>query len=197
MPEVEFQEHVSAEPSSVTADRTKTVVPVTRNSSFAGRSHKRGHDPIDYVDTLEDAERLLKYAAESGVAVDDTIRDSILEARVTDSDVWNEKTVANLLAALTRLAAQLKPVTAESLRNFNTKPTVRRYWIVAMILAVLIVPYSVTSFVTSNISQTIETEVATANDLAVKLNDQVGSSASPAPATPAPALGGASMPASR
>jgi hypothetical protein len=190
MPEV-VQGHVSAGPSSVIADETNAAAPVAGNGSFTGSRHKRGHDPIHYLDTLEDAERLLKYAAESGAAVDDSTRNSILEARAMDRDIWNEKTVANLLAALTKLSAQLKPVTAESLRNFNTKPTVRRYWIVAMILAALIVPYSVAYFVASNISQTIVTEISRANDLAVKLNSQVGSSVSQTPTTQAPTSAGA------
>jgi hypothetical protein len=192
MPEVELQEHVSAEPSPVIPDGRKPAAPVTGHSAFAGLAHRREHDLMDYGEALEDAERLLKYAAESGVAVDDATRDSILEARATGRDKWNEKTVANLLAALTKLAAELKPVTAESLRNFNAEPTVLKYWIVAIVLAVLIVPYSVASFVASNMSQTIQSEVATANELALKLdnellaggelNVQAGSSASQAPA---------------
>jgi hypothetical protein len=191
MPEVDLQEHAAAEPSPDLPDGTKLAAPVTGNSAFARQSHKREHDPINYFDALEDAERLLKYAAESGIVVDDATRDSILEARATSSDKWTEKTVGNFLAALTKLAVELKPVTAESLRNFNTKPTVQRYWIVAIVLAAFIVPYSVASFVVSNISQTIQSEINAANDLAVKLNVQVGSSAGQTPTAD-----GASAPAS-
>lgn len=117
-----------------------------------------------------------------------------MEARATISSGWNEKTAANLLAALTKLAAQLKPVTAESLLNFNTKPTVRTYWIVSICLAACIVPFSVASFVSSAISQTIKADVATANELAVKLNAQLGSSVTQVPADAATAAPGAGGP---
>lgn len=74
--------------------------------------------PAYFTDALEDAELLLKYAAETGVEIDDKIRDSILDARAAVESRWTEQTAANLLAALTVLAAKLKPVTGESLRYF-------------------------------------------------------------------------------
>jgi hypothetical protein len=49
---------------------------------------------------------------------------------------------------------------------------------VAIILAALIVPYSVASFVSSNISQKIQSDITTANGLAVKLDAQIVSSPS-------------------
>ncbi len=142
------------------------------------------HPPAYFTEALEDAERLLKYAAEIGHDVDDTTRNSVLEARAAVTAGWNEKTAANLLAALSKLAAQLKPVTAESLRSYKTRPTVRTYWIVAICLAVFVVPFSVASFVASAISKSITTNIATANDLAVKLTAQFEpfGSQTPAPA---------------
>jgi hypothetical protein len=142
-------------------------------------------DPPSYfTDALDDAERLLKYAAENGIDVDDKTRSSVLEARAAVSSGWNEKTAANLLAALTRLASQLKPVTAESLRSFNTHPNVRTYWIVAICLAAVIIPFSVASFISSAISDSIRKDIASANDLAVKLTTQLGSSSQQTAAAP-------------
>ena len=37
-------------------------------------------DPSHFEDTLEDAEHLLKYAAETGIEIEAQTRDSILEA---------------------------------------------------------------------------------------------------------------------
>jgi hypothetical protein len=185
MPETRVEDDLSP---LRTANAAKPTPPILGGGAFTAHSHKHGHDPIDYVEALEDAERLLKYAAESGVAVDDATRDSVLAARATVSDKWDEKTVANLLAGLTKLAAELKPVTAESLRNFNAKPTVRKYWIVAIILAVFIIPYSVISFVASSISQTIGTEITAANELVLKLNSQLAAPTAQTPGKSAPAL---------
>ncbi len=131
--------------------------------------------PAYFNVALKDAERLLKYAAESGVDVDTTTRDHVLKAR-TAGTKWDEGTTANLLAALTKLAAQLKPVTAESLKacEEGTGSTVHTYWIVAACLALIIVPFSIISFVSTAISTAIRTDISTANELAVKLRAQLG-----------------------
>src|ERR1051326_3451322 len=96
-----------------------------------------------FRDTLEDAERLLKYAAEIGIEIETDIRNGILEARATFSTGWNEATAGNLLASLTKLAARLKPVTAESMKvsKLDATTTWRSYWIVAILLASIIIPY--------------------------------------------------------
>jgi hypothetical protein len=130
--------------------------------------------PAYFEEALEDAERLLKYSAELGIAIEDDIRDHILQARAASSSGWDEETASNLLAALGKLAAKLKPVTAESLKVWASEPTVRKYWIVAICLAVIVVPFSVASFVTSAISSTLKTDIADANELAVKLRAQLG-----------------------
>src|SRR5215469_7828931 len=136
-------------------------------------------DPQPYfTEALTDAERLLKYAAEVGVDVDDKTRSSILKGRLAVNSGWNEQTAANLLAALTKLAAQLKPVTAESLSFFNTRSPVGTYWTVAICLAALIIPFSVASFVSSAISNSIRQDISSANELAVKLTAQLGGSTS-------------------
>ncbi len=134
-------------------------------------------DPPKYFgEALEDAERLLKYAAENGIDVADDIRDHILQARSASTAGWDEATASNLLTALAKLAALLKPVTAASLKACcdETRPTVRNYWVIAICLAIVIVPFSVASFVTSAISSTVRTDIASANDLAVKLRAQLG-----------------------
>jgi hypothetical protein len=132
--------------------------------------------PAYFGEALEDAERLMKYAAESGIEIDEDTRDHVLQARSAIGSGWDEATAANLLAALSKLALRLKPVTAESLEacSDNTHTTVRRYWTVAICLAAVIFPFSVASFVGSAISNAVRTDIATANDLAVKLRTQLG-----------------------
>src|SRR5260221_12292324 len=63
-------------------------------------------------DALQDAERLLKFAAEVGVDVDPGVRHSIVQARTSSGGVWNDEAATGLLTALTTLAAELNPVTA-------------------------------------------------------------------------------------
>src|SRR3984957_8937514 len=87
--------------------------------------------PLYFHDALEDAERLLKDAAESGIEIDEDTRDHVLQARSVVGLGWDQKPAANLLAALAKQAARLKPVTAESLKAFsdNTLHTVGTYGI--------------------------------------------------------------------
>jgi hypothetical protein len=128
--------------------------------------------PAYFGEALEDAERLLKYAAELGIDVDDDLRANILQARAASRVGWDEETAANLLKALAKLAARLKPVTAESLKaccSDETRPTVSSYWAVAICLAIIIVPFSVASFLSSAISNAIRADIVIANDLALKL----------------------------
>ena len=148
-----------------------SVTPVPPQGVGASPGH-----PAYFEEALEDAERLLKYAAEIGVDVDAGTRDQILEARAANGCGWSEETAANLLTALTKLAASLKPVTAQSLKacSEDTGNTVRTYWLVSICLAVIIVPFSLASFLSSAISTAIRTDISTANELAVKLRSQLG-----------------------
>ena len=147
--------------------------------------------PAYFCGALDDAERLLKYAAEIGVDVSVETRSAILHARAVFNTGWTEEIAANLLSALTSLAARLRPVTAASLKAYHddTRPTVRSYLRIAIILACVIVPVSVASFVSSALSSALRADIATANDLAVKLRAQLGA----VPATAAP--GAAAAPA--
>ena len=132
--------------------------------------------PEYFEESLVDAERLLKYAAENGISVDATTRDSILQARLAHGTAWNEPTAANLISALTTLASLLRPVTAASLKAFmeGKVPSVPKYLRVAIWLAAIMMPFSVASFLATSISTSIRADIATANDLAVKLTSQLG-----------------------
>lgn len=148
--------------------------------------------PSHFKDSLIDAERLLKYAAETGVEVDVSVRAAVLQARSLPYAQWTEVTIENLLDALTKLAALLKPVTAASLTAWSndTSATVLYYLRVAIILACVIVPASIASFATSALSNSLRADIASANDLAVKLRAQLGAVPPPIPpgATVSPAL---------
>jgi hypothetical protein len=128
--------------------------------------------PAYFEEALEDAERLLKYAAELGIPIEDDTRNHILQARMASSAGWEEESAANLLAALGKLAAKLKPVTAESLKAWGAKPKVTRQLILPILLAAIIVPFSLASFATTAISKKINADIVAANAFAVKLRAQ-------------------------
>jgi hypothetical protein len=138
-------------------------------------------NPAYFNDALCDAERLLKYAAGIGIDVTPDTRGAILRARTAYTDGWTEDVAANLLAALTSLASRLKPVTAESLKAYHddTRPTVHNYLVWAIILACVIIPVSVATFVTSAVSTAIRDDITRANTLAVKLRAELGPPAAP------------------
>jgi hypothetical protein len=130
-----------------------------------------------FRDKLEDAERLLGYAAEAGIEVDATTRNDVLKARFESDGAMGEQATANLLSALTTLAVKMRPVTAESLKaRLGQKPArdVTRFYVrFAIFLMVIIVPYSIVAFVSSGLSEKIGQDIDTANALAVKLTDEL------------------------
>jgi hypothetical protein len=132
--------------------------------------------PAYFKEALEDAERLLKYAAEIGIDIDPDTRTAILQARTAFPHGWTEDMAARLLLALTQLAARLKPVTAASLKAYHseTRPTMHTYLVWAILLSAVIIPASIATFVTSNISQQISGDIVKANALAVKLTTELG-----------------------
>jgi hypothetical protein len=141
----------------------------------------------DFSQATDDALRLLVYAAETGRSVDDATRGSILRAKAAANAGWDDKVAADLLAALTKLADELKPVTAESLEascGKLTKPTITtlRKW--AGFLAIPIVVFSLLGFVTSSISSAIRSDITTANDLLVKLRSELGTDGAPTAGAP-------------
>lgn len=132
--------------------------------------------PVYFACMINDAERLMQYAAEIGIEVSDETRRSVLRARATYPDHWDEDIAAGLLSAITALAARLKPVNAESLKAYHddTRPTVRTYLRIAIALAVVIIPVSVASFMTSAISNALSSDINRANAYAVKLQTELG-----------------------
>jgi hypothetical protein len=127
-------------------------------------------------DALEQAELLLGYAAEAGIEVEDKVRDGVLKARLArEGGTFPEPTAANLLNALTVLAAKVRPMTVESLRHpgEDCEP-MRSYGVMGILFICVIVFFSLITFVSDRISEKIKTDVDTANGLASKLSAELG-----------------------
>lgn len=160
------------------------VAATTEGGSLASNGGGKGGTPpsfpAGYLDKeRQDALELLAYAAEAGIPVDPSIRTAVLTAQSTREGHWSEQTAASLLDALTSLAAQLQPVTVDSLqvcaKEERVHKTIRTYKKVAFWLAALIIPFSVITFITSALSEAIRKDIETANGLVVKLGDEVRS----------------------
>jgi hypothetical protein len=140
----------------------------------------------DFHRAVDDAMRLLVYAAETGRSVDETTRNSILRAKAATSAGWDDALAPALLLALTKLAADLYPITPESLEascGNLTKPAIKSLRLWAFILAIPITLFSVLGFVSSSIATAIRTDITTANDLLVKLRSELGTAAAPSAGT--------------
>ena len=167
--------------AAVSAMFERTITPAAHAGAPAleksAERAKYAEPPAYFTAALEDAERLLKYAAEVGIDIEDKFRGHILRARTASATGWDQESAANLLSALAKLAARLKPVTAQSLKASSdraTRTVVRTYWIVAICLAMIIVPFSAASFVASALSGALRADIVTANDLAVRLRSRLG-----------------------
>ena len=141
-----------------------------------------------YRKQLEDAEALLQYAAESGVEIDDAIRDDVFAAREGLHAGWTQETANRLLAALTVLSAKLKPVSAQSLRacigTEAANKTISTYRGWALVLGFFIVPYSVLAFAAAATCDAIRKDIEVANGLAVALVRDISNEPSNSGAAP-------------
>ena len=80
-------------PTPPDSERRQTIA----HDAATGNALVTYPDPPPYfAEALQDAERLLKYAAEIGIDVDNKTRSSVLEARLAVSAGWNEETAADL-----------------------------------------------------------------------------------------------------
>jgi hypothetical protein len=122
---------------------------------------------------VDDAEELLKYAAEVGKPVPAEVIQNILAAREAVASNNDSQTMrANFYAAFTRLSTICGEVTARTIRNCSSPQTLRslaRNRLTAVVLTLFIAALSVVIFVTDDLSKKILANVASANADAAKL----------------------------
>jgi hypothetical protein len=138
--------------------------------------------------TLTNAEYLLNYAVEAGIAVEPDITQRIIAARRLGDAVWDSPDAGALVSAITKLAGKLHPVTAETLRGCreDADDAISSYKKIVFWLAAFIIPLSVVSFIYTAISNSITAELKIANELAVTLHTQLDPSATAEPSQSAP-----------
>jgi hypothetical protein len=164
--------------------------PARRDASPKPPSKRREPDepPPTLDQMLPAAEQLLIYAAENGVAIDEDVAQRIIAANHAGATPWDGAEAGKLLAAIAALAAKVRPVTADALTwGRTTAPReIRNYTIVALSLVLVIVPVSILSFITTGLSNSINTSLQTANTLAVSLHTQLDPSCNSSPPRSAP-----------
>jgi hypothetical protein len=113
-----------------------------------------------------------------GIEVETDITEQIMNARRLGHAIWDRPDAGPLIAAITKLAAKLHPVTAETLRacREDSPGAIRSYKRIVYCLAGFVTPLSMISFIYTAISNSISTDLKTANDLAVTLHMQLDTS---------------------
>jgi hypothetical protein len=146
----------------------------------------------DLYSALADSEVLLKYASEAGIAVDAESVSIIVRAKQASTAGWPNQDYGKLYEALTKLAVATKPVTAATLRasGVRARASLRFYQWTAICLAIVIIPLSILSFISSGLSVAITKDISDGNELALALNSYIST---PTPG-PAPAVQGAATP---
>lgn len=166
--------HSAAQPASsplqqgAQPKQMTTNVTSIRKNLFRRKPHIAS--PVAGTDKLlEDAEYLLKHAAQAGIALDQAMVRSIITAGAAD-ELSPDNTVGAFVA-VTTLAEKLKPVTAETLRacEHDAGRMIGRYRKYVMYLGIPLIALSILFFITDGISKSVTEDIARANELAVTL----------------------------
>ena len=123
------------------------------------------------------AELLLAHAAVSGIELDERVRLAIVNTRLLDKQARNADMLGALFMAYTQLSSdKLKPITAESLveTSKNRNRGVQKCRKIAFFLALLVIPFSILSFVASGISADIGKHIDEGNSLILQLRVGLG-----------------------
>src|SRR4051794_20168321 len=129
----------------------------------------------DLYSALADSEALLKYASEAGIAVDAESVSILLRAKQESAAGWANQDYGKVYEALTKLAVATRPVTAATLQasGSRARASLRFYQWTAIGLAVVIIPLSILSFISSGLSVAISKDISDGNDLALALNSYI------------------------
>lgn len=136
-------------------------------------SHGSNGSRDPFGEAVEDADHLLKYAAEMSIEVPEPVAADVIAARTALAE--NRVTDAirsGFYAAYTKLAKLFGDATVDTIRNCSsrkTRLTLVRNRIMAVSITVFIATVSVITFVTDDMAKRIRADIASANEVAAKL----------------------------
>jgi hypothetical protein len=139
--------------------------------SFFNKPSSEALSDQPFSAALNDAEELLKYAAEVGKIVPKEVVDAILTAR-EDGNTSNKQVRSAFYEAFTQLSSICGDVTAQTIRWCSSPATfraLRRNRVLAVSLTLAIAAVSVITFVTDDLSKRILADMTAANEGAAKL----------------------------
>jgi hypothetical protein len=121
-----------------------------------------------FENIIQDAEVLLSYAATAGITLSDSDVATLTAARSADKK--------DLIVSYSRIAAKLLPITAFSLRQFFStyRQTLRFYLIWGTSFAIIVVVFSLLTFISTSLSSSIKSEIDLANGKAITLQTHLG-----------------------
>jgi hypothetical protein len=148
---------------------------------FAKSAPSKDVDPEPEMPTFEhmikDAQLLLSYAATVGATLDDTdvklLNDEIRKAAADKSGAYD---YSDALLAYSRVAKQLLPVTAYTLREcfVRSRRIMQSYARWGGVFVILVVSASLVTFVSSSISDSMKGEIDLANSKTITLRAHFG-----------------------
>ena len=151
------------------------AIPLSWREKFTQTTPSKAADPETEIPSfehmIEDAQLLLSYGATVGATLNDgdvkILNDEIQKAL----DKSANHNYADALLAYGRIAKQLLPVTAYTLREcfVSSKRIVRSYARWGSVFVILIVSASLVTFVSSTISDSMKSEIDLANSKTITL----------------------------
>jgi drug/metabolite transporter superfamily protein YnfA len=157
------------------------AIPVGLRQIFARTTTPKDVDPETEIPSfgqmLEDAEMLLSYAATVGSTFNDAdvkaLNDEIRQAAGEKS---GDHDYTNAVLAYSRVAKQLLPVTAYTLREcfVSSKRIMRFYARWGGVFVIIVVLASLVTFVSSSISDSMKSEIDVANSKVIALRAHLG-----------------------
>lgn len=138
-----------------------------------GQTHGGDDAKAPFADALDDADLLLKFAAETGNQVPrETINPLLAAKEAAANGTLTQDMQARFYEAYGKLCKQFGEVTADTIRACRSEQTRRMLScnrIVALVLTTGIAVGSVTVFVADSLSANIETHIKAANEAAARL----------------------------
>ena len=125
---------------------------------------------------ISKAEVLLAYAADHGIQVGEADRRAITAFRMLDKQSKTAETVDALIAAYINLSASVYPRTADSIiqTSLQRNRDIQKYRRMVFVLALVIIPYSISTFASSTLTKKIDQAAETGENLIQQLRDALG-----------------------
>jgi hypothetical protein len=144
-----------------------------RSCNVRGDDVTNQHNELEHI--LADANHLLAYAVEAGIEIEADVAQKIISAEKQGTSYWEGADGGALLAAITKLASRLLPVTSETLRGCreDARHAIRCYTIVVYVLAAVLVPASIFTAIDTGITNTINTQIKEANAIVLELHTRL------------------------